>query len=207
MAESIVQINEGAGKKLHTFQRTIGANAVEDEIILHGEPYLATYAVVPSTAMSMATANDHLVQIMAGASLNVMIRRIRIYQVAAATTAAIASFQLFRLTTAGTGGTAVTPAPLDSSDAASGATAMTLPTAKGTEGTLVGYLTGLLIQTVPTGGPNLATLIAEWDFEKLRTKALRIPSGATNGIAIKHLNANAAATVAIEVIISELNFT
>lgn len=207
MAESIVQVNEGAGKKLHTFQRTIGANAVEDEVILHGEPYLATYGITPTATLSMATANDHLVQIMAGASLNVLVRRIRLYQVVAVTTAASSSFQLLRLTTAGTGGTALTPAPFDSTDAAAGATAMTLPTVKGTEGVVLAYTTCSMIQTAPAGGPGQSTLLVEWDFDRLRTKGLRIPAGATNGIALKHLTANAAGTVIFEAVISELNFT
>jgi hypothetical protein len=205
MPESLVQVTEGSGKKLHTWQRTIGANAVEDEVILHGEPMLATYTVATASALSVATAASHVLQIMAGASLNVYIRRIRVYQFGLATTAAIGSLQLFRLSTAGTGGTALTPAPHDA-DPASGATAMTLPTVKGTEGTIVGIATAQFIQTVPTGGVGAAPLLASWDFDNLKAKGLRIPAGATNGIAIKNATATAAATVVVEVVFVEANY-
>ena len=78
MAESIVQVTEGSGKKLHTFNRTIGANSVEDEVVLLGENYLASYMIV--AAASAATANSHVLQIMAGASLKVRVRRIEVQQ-------------------------------------------------------------------------------------------------------------------------------
>jgi hypothetical protein len=205
MPESIVQVTEGSGKKLHTFQRTIGANAVEDEVILHGEPYLASY-IQNATAASTATANSHLLQLMAGASLNVYVRQIRCYQTALATTAAIARLQVLRLTTAGTGGTAQSAAQaLDTTDAAATATAMTLPTVKGTEAAVsLRGLTGSFIQTVPTGGTS--TLIAVFDFERFRSKALRIPAGTANGIAVKNLDAVAAATLQIEIDFTEANF-
>jgi hypothetical protein len=205
MAESLVQVTEGSGKKLHTWQRTIGANAVEDEVILHGEPYLATYVIAPVASVSLATANDHIFQVMAGSSLHVLVRRIRLYQTVAATTANYDQFSLLRLTTAGTGGTALTPAPLDTSDSAAGCTAMTTPTAKGSESTQVGRMAAILEQTAPTAGASV--VLAEWDFEKLRGKALRIPSGTANGIALKNITASAGAQVQFEIIVSELNFT
>jgi hypothetical protein len=204
MAESIVQVNSGSGPKLHTFQRTIGANSVEDEVILHGEPYLATYVIVPAASVSIANANDHIFQVMAGASLNVIIRRIRVFQTVGATTAAYDQFSLLRLTTAGTGGTAMTPAPLDTADGASGCSAMTLPTVKGTESTQVGRLAAILEQTAPTAG--VSVILAEWNFEYLRTKGLRIAAGTANGIALKNITASANAQVQFEVVVSELNF-
>lgn len=206
MAESIVQVNEGSGKKLHTFQRTIGANTVEDEVMLSGEPYLATY-FVSSGLISIATANSHILQIMAGASLNVYIRRLLIWQSAAVTTAAFASWQLLRLTSAGTGGAVPTSAALDSGDAAAGAAAMTLPTVKGTEGAVLATATPLLIQTIPVGGPAGGSLIVDLDFDKqLRAKMPRIPAGAANGLALKWLTANAAGQVTVTVYYSEANF-
>jgi hypothetical protein len=65
MSESIVQVTEGTGKKLHTNQRTIGANNVEDEYVIPGEYPLATY-FVQANAVSIATAAAHVIQIMAG---------------------------------------------------------------------------------------------------------------------------------------------
>lgn len=205
MAESIVQVTEGSGKKLHTWNRTIGANSVEDEAIYLSEQPLASYRVVPSASVSIATANDHVCQVMAGASLNVYIRRIRVYQTVAATTAAFVQFELYRLTTAGTGGTAITPAPMDTADAASGATAMTLPTAKGTESTRVGNGAMVVDQTVPTAGLASPPLF-EWLFDLPRSKSLRIAAGTTNGVALKVVTATAGASVRFEFDIMEANF-
>lgn len=205
MAESIVQVTEGSGKKLHTFQRTIGANNVEDEVILHGEPYLATYCATFAST-SIATANDHVLQLMAGASLNLYVRRILIFQAQAATTAGLVGWAICRLTTAGTGGTAGTPSPLDSTDAASGATAMTLPTVKGTEGTFLWREFVQTIQTVPTGGVAKAPTMLDIDFDRMRTKGIRIPAGTANGMAVKLLTASAGASVYVDVLFSEANF-
>lgn len=206
MAESIVQVTEGAGKKLHTFSRVVGANTVEDEIVLTGEPYLATYTVATPAALSTATAAAHLLEIMAGAALNVYLRRIVVYQFNLATAAAISSLQLFRLTTAGTGGTALTPAVHDGTDAAPGATAMTLPTAKGTEGTLIGIQGVQFIQTVPAGGQGQAPILAMWDWAGPRTKGIRIPAGTANGLCIKIPTAVAGATIVVEATFVEASF-
>src|SRR5262245_59859384 len=137
MAESIVQVTEGSGKKLRTWNRTIGANSVEEEAVFLADTPMATYSARLDAA-STATANSHIVQLMAGSSLNVYVHRIALYQLGLATTAAYGQINIFRLSTAGTGGTAFTPAPYDTNDAASGATSMTLPTVKGTEGVPLG---------------------------------------------------------------------
>jgi hypothetical protein len=205
MAESIVQVTEGSGKKLHTFQRTIGANVVEDEIVQIGEQYLPTYTVVTAST-SAATSTSHLIQVMAGASLNLYIRRVWVYQAALITTAAIVPFTFQRLTTAGTGGTVVTPAPLDSLDPASGATAMTLPTAKGTEGNTLGPVVDAIpVQTAPTSGALV--LLAYWDFsQSLRGKSARIPAGAANGCMVSNRAAAAGLSVHVAVEFAEANF-
>lgn len=205
MAESIVQVTEGAGKKLHTWQRTIGANVVEDEVVLLGEQYLAAYRVRASN-VSIATDNSHDLQIMAGASLRVYVRHIWVYQRVLATTATIFSLEVLRLTTAGTGGTAITPAPHDPADAASGATAMTLPTVKGTEGTSFDVADAYALQTVTATPPQGRALLAEFDYSGLHAKSLVIAAGATNGIVVKHRGAVAAATVEIIAEIVEANF-
>jgi hypothetical protein len=201
--ESLVQVTSGAGPKLHTWQRTVGANNVEDEVVLTGEHHLATY-IAAAGSLSIATAAAHVMQLMAGASLNVYVRRISVFQYVAATTAALAPLSLVRLTTAGTGGTSVTPAALDTSDAASGAAAMTLPTVKGTEGVQVGVHTAALIQTVPVGGGS--ALLTEWNFDSLRRKGLRIPAGAANGIALKNVAAQAGASVVVEIEFTEAGY-
>jgi hypothetical protein len=205
MAETFTNVTEGSGKKLHAWDRTIGANTVLDEVVVLGDQYLASYTL-NSQNTSIATANDHILQIMAGASLNVYIRRIVISQSAAATAAGIISFAFLRLTTAGTGGTARTPAPHDTTDAASGATGMTLPTVKGTEGTEIHRHYAQTIQTVSVGGPASATILLDWDCDRMRVKPWRIAAGTANGLAVKSLVAAAAATINISVVFTEQNF-
>jgi hypothetical protein len=207
MAESTVQVaTGGTGPKLHTFSRIIGANTVEDEVILHGEPYEASY-VIRGTGISCATLDSHILQIMAGATLQVYVDRIIVYQQAAATAAAIVPFDVTRLTTAGTGGTAITPAPFDASDAASGATAMTLPGVKGTEGAVLDIASSYFVQTISAslGVPQSAEL-CRFDYDRRRVKAIRITAGVTNGIAVKIRAATAGATVHVAAYIRERNF-
>lgn len=205
MAESIVQVTEGSGKKLHTFQRTIGANNVEDEVVLQGENYLASYTVSLLSNISTATANSHLLQIMAGASLKVRVRRIEIYQSVAVTAAVLLGIGVYRLTTAGTGGTVYGVQPLDPADAASGATAQSLPTVKGTEGALMHLGSVYLMQTIAASNV-LNEPIYTLDFDRPRSKPLIIAAGAANGIAIKNTAAAAGASLNITVWLDESNF-
>jgi hypothetical protein len=203
MAESSVQVNSGAGPKLRTWNRTIGGVSVEEEAMFLAEQPLAEYTI-NSAAVSIATANDHVMQVMAGATLHVYVRRIRVWQAALATTAAITQFQVLRLTTAGTGGTAIAVSALDTADAAAGATAMTLPTVKGTEGTAIMRPTAIVTQTAPVAGGS--SLLLDLDFQSLRGKSLRIPAGAANGIVLKIISATAAATVFPQIEVTEANF-
>jgi len=205
MAESNVNVTEGSGKKLHTNSRTIGANTVEDEYVLMGESFLAHY-VNTSGAVSIATANDHVIAMNAGASLNLYVRRILVYQNALATTAAIARFQLRRVTTLGTGGVATTTSALDSTDSAAGFSCLTINTVKGTEGAIVGERTAQVIQTVGTGGAGFNPLLLDFDFDRLHGKSLRIPAGTANGFVLKIITATAAATVFVETHVTEANF-
>jgi hypothetical protein len=203
MAESIVQVTEGAGKKLHTNSRVIGANTVEDEVVILGEQYLATYTVL--AAPSTATANSHLIQVMAGAALKVRIRRIDVSQFQLATAAAIMDLVVVRLTTAGTGGAVGTPTPLETTDAASGATSMALPTVKGTEGAVVDAGNAYLMQTAGASTPQVQPLWT-WDFDRPRSKPLILQAGTTVGIAVKNLTAHAGGGVRIRVLFDETNF-
>lgn len=202
MAESFVNVTEGSGKKLHSWSRTIGANMVEDELVLHGLSYYASYTA-GGVLVSCATAASHLLQLMAGASLNVYITRIRVYQGGAATTATLGIINIHRLTTAGTGGGAVTPSPLDTSDAASGATAMTLPTVKGTEAAALHLGAHAFMQTTPVAGGDLT--LFDWDCDRLKVKPWRIPAGVANGIAVKMVSGIAAATAQVNVEFFEAN--
>lgn len=204
MAESLVQVTEGSGKKLHTFSRTIGANTVEDEVIVLGEQYLASYSL-QAGGHSTATANSHVVQVMAGGTLRVRIRRIEIWQFALATTAALTQWDLVRLSTAGTGGGALAAGGLDPADAAPGAAGMSLPTVKGTEGTLIARAMPYVTQTVPTATADPSPLIV-WDFDRPRMKPLIIAAGVANGIAIKNVTAIAGMTITATIWFDESNF-
>lgn len=201
-----IQVTEGSGKRLATGATyTENSQTVRDEKTIQGEPYLATYTVL-ANSISAATANSHVLQIMAGSSLHVYLRRLVIYQSQVATTAALMVWDLFRLTTAGTGGGSTTPAPLDTTDAASGATGMTLPTAQGTEGTRVFRFGAEVIQTVPTGGSGNAAILVDYTWDGLRTKCPRIPSGTANGLAIKNVTAVANMLVNVVATITEAPF-
>jgi hypothetical protein len=200
MGESLVQVTEGVGKKLHTWQRTVGANSVEDEFTVPGEYPIASYTAV-ATGVSGATANSHLMQVMAGGSLNVRIRRVRVTQLGAPGAVTAYSFALFRLSTAGTGGTAVTARPLDSADAAAGAAPMTLPTVKGTEGTQLWQETNYLhTAAIPLRGPTF-----EW-VQSAGSKPIIIPTGTANGVAIKNISGVAAVTFDVAVEFVETSF-
>lgn len=197
MTRSYISVTQGSGTKLGTNNYTDGGDSKHDEVVILGEQHLASYTV-SSDSSSTATANSHLVQIMAGASLKVRIRRIEMHQNAMATTAALMETRLYRLTTAGTGDAPITPRPLDPADPASGATAGVLPTAKGTEGVLLGIGKPYLMQTVGASTP-LAQPVLVWDFDRPRSKPLIIAAGSTNGIAIKNMTAVAGATIMVMV--------
>lgn len=195
--ESIVQVTEGSGKKLHTWQTTIGGNAVEDEFVVPGEfPYPSYVATLPN--VSLATANDHLMALNAGASLKVKIRRIRVEQQSNATAVALDRFSVVRTTTTTpTGGTAVTPAPFDTADAASGAVARSLPTVKGTETTELAS-TVLIMRQALSATQTQPEEAWEW-IQLPGQKPLIIPAGATNGIVVKHTTAVAGASVIVTI--------
>lgn len=178
MPESFVQVTEGAGKKLHTFQRTVGVNTVEDEVVVPGEPHLAAYSIV--TSVGTIGSGDHLLQIMAGASLPVRIRRITVAQAGASAAGGVLVLSLTRLTTAGTGGAAITPRPYDSTDPAAGATAMAEPTSTGT----IGVELAQLIVPHHSASPIPAGSEIAWD-KSSGLKAPRIPAGAANGVVLR----------------------
>jgi hypothetical protein len=205
MAEGIIQYTPGSGAKIHSFDRTIGANTVQEEVIVFGEQYLADYTVATITPVSTATANSHILQIMAGASNRLRIRRIEVYQMGLATTAAKCQWALYKLTTAGTGGGAITPQLTDPADAAAGATAMTLPTAKGTEGALLWSGASAMTQTVGAT-PNQLDPLFVIDFDALRRKPAHVASGTSNGVALKNITAIAAATVIVTAFFDESSF-
>ena len=193
MAESFVPFLDSASatRKFHTNQRSNGADTVEQYVGVTGEPYLATYTGC-TLATVLTTANSHVFQLMAGASLRVGIRRLSLHLVTAATATTNMQWGIYRLTTAGTGGTSYTPNPHDAADLASGATMMTLPGVKGTEGALMRLGADLVHQTITTVG---AQVVVDLDWTRTATKALWIPAGTSNGLAFKNLTAVSPAAV------------
>lgn len=204
MAESVISVTEGAGKKLRTWNRTVGANSVEEEYVLLGEPGVSSYLTFTNGA-STAVANTHLAQLMAGAGLNVRVRRIEVHQAAAATAAVLADIRVIRLTTAGSGGTAMLRNPLNPAASAAGATAQSVPTAKGTEGSHIAIARPYLIQTIGASTPFTNPIVV-WDFDRLRAEPLIIAAGSTNGICVSNQAAYAGATVSIMVWFDETSF-
>lgn len=202
MAEGFVNVTEGSGKKLHANDRTIGANTVLDEFTLPGEYPLASYTVATDGSVAVVTAASHLLQIMAGASLNVRVRKLRVTQGSQPAAITVMEFQVLRLTTAGTGGTAKTPRPLDTADAAAGATAMTLPTAKGTEGSIL-WAQAPTLMTAAIPGANVPLI--DW-LQSPNAKPILIAAGTANGIAVKNVTGVATATIYIDAEITETSF-
>lgn len=194
MTRTYIGVDEGADVKRHAVQRTDGADTVFQPYSVEAEPEIASYRIASGSAASTATSNSHLIQIMAGASLRVCVRRITVYQAGNAASTGADQFAIYRLTSAGTGGTSLTPAPLDPADSAAGATAMLLPTSKGTESTLIEYRQVILHATEATVGLNP---IAVFEFERERTKGLWIAAGTSNGIALKNVTSDASASVRI----------
>lgn len=192
MTRTYINSAGGSDYKRWAVERTDGGDTVVAFMGVEAEPEIASYRTSSSTAAAISSANSHILQVMAGASLRVGIRKVTVYQVAAANASASIQMAAYRLTTAGTGGTAVTPAPLDPADAASGAAAMILPTAKGTEGTLIEYRQGQINTAASSIGLQP---VAVFDFTTGRTKPLWIAAGTSNGMAIKVISSDSTCTL------------
>ena len=201
MAQSNVAVTAGSGTLLDTWTTSKGGNTVHAGRWVPGEYPDPTYVVLAAT-ISTATADSHIMQLMAGASNTVRIRRIWVAQTVAATSAGQSSIFCVRLTTAGTGGTAVTPAQFDTADAAAGATGRYLPSSKGTESTAL--LTGKIgfTNSQPT------TTVNSWEWRQSGNGGpIVIPAGTSNGVALKVTTAIAGASVNIEIEFVETLYT
>lgn len=205
MAESLVQVTEGTGKKLHTNSYAVGANTVEDEFVVPGPYPYATYMAFVASA-SGATANDHTLCLNAGASLNVRVHRIRIRQVAAGAALASYTFAILRTTTgAPTGGTAITPASHATTDAASGAAARSVPAVKGTESTQL-FAPVLTMLTALSGSITEAWEWRAGSGQGGHGKPIIIPAGLTNGLVVKNVTNSAGVTWNVEIEFTETAF-
>jgi len=199
MTRSNIALTEGGGaKKTATEERTVGGVVVQSQYVILDEPANPTYVAI-AAATSIATADAHIIELMAPSNAYVRIHRIFLEQSQNASGATSVTFYVYRLTTAGTGGTAITPRPFDTADTA-GATAMTLPTAKGTEGVLLMQMVVNMRQTVLA---TSAQMDDYWLWEaNPRGKPIIIPSGTTNGITIK-TTGTAGATVNVHIEFTE----
>lgn len=199
--DTYYQFTEGSGRKARSAQRIVNGDTVDVPYQVADEPPLPAATAVAG-AVSTATADSHLMEVMAGSSSHVIVRRILVTQLGAASSTTACRLQLHRLTTAGTGGTAVTPNPYVVGTTI-GATAMTLPTTKGTEGVVMLEAAGVLWNAAPAGGD---AVVLDLDFARDRTQGLWIPAGAGNGLAIQNVTAVAGATVCVTVELSEAAF-
>jgi len=203
---SHIQITNGGGPFIATGPTyTEASTTVQDQKVISGLPYLATYRIVTSNGapLSTSTANSHLMEIMAGASLNVYVHHIWVRQFNAASASTAAQMDIYRLTSAGSNGTAMIPQALDLSDGAAGATCQTLPSSKGTES---GYVLDHTSAIFWGNSSGATALICEWDFGDDLTKMLKIAAGTSNGIAVKNTTAVASATVYVTAEIIEAPF-
>ena len=202
MGETTIAVNPSGSTLLHAWSKTVSAQTVYDEFTLPGEFPYASYSV-QAGSISVATTADHVLQLMAGSTLNVRIRRITVMQSTLVTTAAFLPLIVLRLTTAGTGGTSITPSKFDNADAPAGATAMTLPTAKGTEGVELFRRQMALTQTLATS----SSIVPAWEWIQLpNEKPLIIPAGTSNGICVKVGGGRAGAAVDVTVEFVETSF-
>jgi len=192
MTVSTVGVDDAAtpDKYLHTEQRTISGTAREDQYVQLGESAYPTYNAIGAN-VSLATVNDHLIQVMGDGTNYTRIKRISfiVRDHPAAANAAILG--LYRLSTAGTGGSAVTPNGYDSADTYGGG-AMTLPSSKGTEGALLHSF----VIPLPTA-PDDARYVY-WEVLP-DTKPMIVGTSTANGLAIKSLWAVASCSLEINV--------
>jgi hypothetical protein len=204
LSTSNIAVTAGSGTLLDTWTTSKGGQTVHAQRTIPAEYPDASYFVMASN-ISIATANDHVLEILAGSSLNLLIRRIYIEQATNATTVTGCSFELLRVTTAGTGGGAITPAKFNTADAAAGCTAMTLPTVKGTESTSMFRTSMIMRQAMLATGAQVDDAF-QWD-QSPYTGPIFIAAGTSNGIALKCISAVAAATVNVRFEIVETNYT
>lgn len=200
---SSIAVTPGSGAKIATGPTyTENSNTVQDQKVIRGEPYLASYKVITG-GLILTTTSTHLLQIMAGSSLNVYIRRISLQQLALATSAGTAIVDLFRLTSAGTGGSVLTAVAKDTADSAPGATVMSMVV---TPGSLAATAMHRFVTPVTNAQPANST-VWEWkQMEGAQSKAIKIPAGTANGIALVLNTAATPATLIANVEFDEAPF-
>lgn len=198
---SFVQLpTDSVGKKIAAGTYTENASVVYDQKVIPGEAYLPVYSV-SAVAVAVSTSNSHILEIMAGSTLNVRIRRIVVTQFAPPASTTAIPFQIWRVSTAGTGGSVITAQPYQTTDIAAGTTAMTLASSKGTESVQL-WQESIWLGTVAIPAPNNNLRWAQLDF----SKPIVIQAGTSNGIAIKNTASVATATIDVVVEFCETSY-
>lgn len=190
MAEGLIGIDEpsAADKNLHSWSKTVGANTVQDQVIVKGDAFSATY-IASFANIATTTSSSHIVALEADGTNYIKIRRISLWQRTLAGVVNRLDTQVLRTTTASSAGSTITPAPVDTGDSAFGGVCRTLPTA-GSEGTILLRRPLTLFATAPI------TTHGEYQYvSRDDAKPIVIQPATTNGIAIKIITGVGTATV------------
>ena len=194
MPVSSIRVTEGSGPYLNTWQRSISSVNREDQYVQLGEPALPTFSAhyFPTTT----TTGEHILELMAGASVYLRILRIAAYANDWPAAAALMELDIRRLDTAGSGGTAQIPVPFDTADTSSATVQWSVPT-PGIEGAWIGRL------AVPMGtAASASDRTVVWTPEP-RGKPLIIPAGTANGLMLEPVLGVASSGLFVEVIWTE----
>ena len=183
MAVSAINVADSAvvDKRLHTNQRTISGTAREDQFVLLGESPYPTYDVT-LTGLTVASANDHIAQIMADGTNYSRLKRIQIFPTYA-TSAGLVTLALVRVTTAGTGGSASSANAYDAADTYAGGVRYSLSSLKGTEGATLWQCQLHL----PASTIGFASPMVEWTAHP-GAKPIIFGTEATKGVVLKVIN-------------------
>lgn len=191
MTESQIALTEGSGKNLHTWQRTIGGTAREDDFYIEGAPTFTTYTAI-APACSVGSASGHLLQVMGDGTHYVRLERLEFRQVGTAGVDSLATYQLRLVTTAGSGGTAINARPHDESDTDPYAGDVRyVPTTKGTEGSLLWQTRMPLADALPDYRPVV------WDRPAGNVKQYIAGPGTADGFVLVNSTGIGTATVDI----------
>jgi hypothetical protein len=215
MANGIVQVQpDSTGKKIQTFENTVGSNVVESQgvvlvdtagaalktsttgalAIISENSNKATYCASVSGQANTAASDSIVIE--SGTTKIVRIRKILILNPGTQTTAGFRVLQLLRTTTAGSAG-AITPIPFDASDAAFSGIVRAKPTSLGTAGVVLMNIP----VWVPAAGASFAPMII--DFDNDPEKAPTGIAAVANGLALRDPGATGGANFAASIIFTE----
>ncbi len=197
MTQSQIGVSTGTDKFLHSNTRTIGGTALEEQLVIPGQAIDPTYNILVDD-VAVSAANEHLIQIMADGT-----GYTRLLKLTAQPTenlpASIGHIKLalYRLSSAGTGGAALSDAPYESTDSYGG-DMRSLPTSKGTEGQLLTTFYRGVDTGAQRGHAEPSNVVYEW---LPGTKPIIFGTGATDGIALKIIDALASTSLIVQALV------